>query len=180
MPDEEAVAGLMSLRREVDATLPDAGRYEWRLSKQLHMTLRFLGRFPGDVAPALHESLAALAADAARIALEFDRVECWPGPGVLVARSKASAPLAKLLADIDAAASAAGYTEHAGTQNPHVTLAYVDRSHRPIARAYPLASSLEAVLGHVSLVTTVTGGYKPDAWWPLQDPPLAAGPDALQ
>ena len=173
MPDEGAQAGLMALRQELDVTLPNAGNYQWRAAPQLHMTLRFLGYFSEDVEPELKESLAVLAADASRIVLQFDRVEYWPSSNVLVARPTESAQLNLLLHQIDSAASAAGYTEYAGTQTPHVTLAYADKRHPPSGTTTcPSVSSLEAMLGHISIVTTATGGYTHDAWWPLQDPPF--------
>jgi len=178
MPDEAAQAGLMALRQELDVTLPNAGTYQWRAAPQLHMTLRFLGYFSEDIEPEFKESLSVLAADASRIVLKFDRVEYWPGSNVLVARPAESAQLNLLLHQIDAAASAAGYTEYAGPQTPHVTLAYADKRHPP-SGATSSVPSLEAIFGHISIVTTATGGYTHDAWWPLQDPPLE-NPDYLR
>ena len=168
----------MALRQKLGVALP--GNYQWRAAPQLHMTLRFIGYFSEDIQPELEESLAALAADTSRIALQFDRVEYWPNSNVLVARPAESAQLNLLLHQIDSAASAAGYTEYAGTQKPHVTLAYADKRHPPSgAMACPSVSTLEGRLGHISIVTTATGGYTHDTWWPLQDPPFE-NPDHLR
>jgi 2'-5' RNA ligase len=100
----------------------------WRAPESLHVTLRFFGEIPEDVAADLDAELAGVASPAFSLGLEG--AGCF-GEGrdinAIWAGVTASADLGRLAHACEAAARRCGLKPETRRYHPHVTLAYLRR-----------------------------------------------------
>ncbi|HYM12036.1 MAG TPA: RNA 2',3'-cyclic phosphodiesterase [Bryobacterales bacterium] len=128
----------LDLSREVEAKLVEllerlrpAAKLRWSPAENLHLTLKFIGEFPGERLEELRAALGgvAMAPIEARVAgLGF-----FPnarGPRVFWAGVEAGAELAELAARIEAALEPLGIAREKRAYSPHLTLARVPEDAR--------------------------------------------------
>jgi len=91
-------------------------------AQNLHLTLAFLGEVRGDRMNELLRLGDDLGRD--RLALRFDRIECWKKAGLACLRPAATPPaLARLAGQLATGLRMAGFAVEARSFKPHVTLA---------------------------------------------------------
>jgi 2'-5' RNA ligase len=104
---------------------PLARGARWVRAEGMHLTVKFIGEFPEEKLPALREALSRVrSAEPAR--MKFRGLGCFPNdrrPRVLWAGVEASASLAALAAEVDAALAPLGVARESRAYVPHLTLA---------------------------------------------------------
>jgi 2'-5' RNA ligase len=166
------------LRAELESRLPPLTRNEHGRAQrpdQWHVTLVFLGAVSLERKPAVLESADAVTG--VPFELEFDRLEHWRRPQVLVlTASTVPAPLAALVADLRAALTGRGFEPETREYRAHVSLA------RKITRApsTALPEPIRWTADRYALVRSVTdpsgSRYEPLHWWNLARQEISAPP----
>jgi 2'-5' RNA ligase len=138
----------------------------------LHVTLAFLGSVPGETFAWLVEIGGEV--DRPRIDLEFERLEFWPKPKVLVAMpSRIPVEGIEIVDRLWQRIESLGIRRESRPWRPHLTL--VRRVRRPPAESLRISAGPPAAAGTarwgmalVESTTHATGArYKPLAEWPL-------------
>ena len=120
---------LRSRLAEVSTWARQRATGKWVRPENLHLTLAFLG----PVDEGLWPNLRRVGADAAgaRFVLRFDRVEIWPGNGIVCLRADLTPdPLRELVSGLGSRLAAAGFPAESRNYRAHVTLARKGRSDR--------------------------------------------------
>lgn len=139
----------------------------------LHVTLAFLGSVPGF--RFVHLPGVGGAGGYPAVELEFDRLEYWPKPRVVVAMPSRVPPAGLVLVDrLWTRLEALGFAREQRPWRPHLTL--VRRVRQPPPEGLALVSEKRAVSENpapwgLALVESVThpegARYRPLAEWPL-------------
>ena len=144
------------LRDSINPTLPGIeGRYVDR--RNWHVTLVFIGQFPGERVPELLSESAAI--ETGPIRLRFDTLTCWRKPKIacLCARSVPTA-LTELVRSLQKTMIPFGYPPDPRVFRPHITVA---RKVRPF-RETRLAQAIELTWSDFVLLESVSvqGGVR--------------------
>lgn len=169
-PDEDARLALEAAQAEIRSKTRLRAR--WVPPGNLHVTLAFLGMVPG------HRFVDLMAAGGRdlwpRVELDFERIEYWPKPRVLVAMPAAVPPAGLAIVEgLWRSLEPLGFSREARPWWPHLTL--VRHVTRPPPRGLELRptapSSRDPGSWKLALVESVTDPegprYAPLADWPL-------------
>ena len=128
-PDAGGRERLAALAAALVAARPvDGPRLQLRRPDQWHATLCFIGYHVRELAtPALLDAFAAVASRIPPHAFTVERIAYWPQSGAVVALPHACAELQALCDATRDAVKSSGIRPEKTTQQPHVTLAYLDR-----------------------------------------------------
>lgn len=169
IPDEIAER-LTRLQRGIEGA-------RWIEPRDFHITLRFVGDVPEDVASDIDDALRAIAFDPFDIEIEGVGIFGGAKPHALWAGVRPSEPLLKLQARHESAIRRAGLKPEVRNYTPHVTLARLRAVDAPEAYRFVEANNLfatpcfEAARFVLFSARTSTGGgpyvaeriYPPDA-----------------
>lgn len=182
-PDAGGRERLEEVASALAAARPDAApRLQPRRPDQWHATLCFIGYDMRDrVTPRLLDAFADAAARIPPHAFTVERVAYWRQSGAVVALPHPNAELQALCDATRDAIQRCGIRPLQVTDQPHVTLAYLDR-HLP---AQPWLESVECVGAPVrvdgfELLYNPGGRYETLASWPLTGGALATPPQQAQ
>lgn len=128
-PDAGGRERLAALAAALVAARPaGAPKLQPRRPDQWHATLCFIGHGVRELAtPALLDAFAAAASHIPPHAFTVERIAYWPQSGAVVALPHACAELQALCDATRDAVKSRGIRPEKTTQQPHVTLAYLDR-----------------------------------------------------
>jgi len=102
-----------------------------------HVTLVFIGGFPGERVPELQRAAAEIVVEPFR--LRFDRVAYWQRPRVACLQSPSVPPaLEELVSALRSLVQAFGREPERGAYRPHLTLVRRARAFEPVVLARPL------------------------------------------
>lgn len=132
-PPKEVVRAISSLQQQIAESIgDDAARFlDPARADKFHLTLRFLGEMQPDQRSALEAALAEIAFSYAPFTIDLAHIGVFPNPrrpSVLWLGISTNPTLARLQAEVEAAAQTAGFAGEGRAWSPHLTLARVRRS----------------------------------------------------
>jgi len=183
-PCADGRAALATVSQRLQTARPmGAPSLQVRRSDQWHITLCFIGRDGTHLAtPALHAAFAGAAVRIPSHTFTIERLAYWPQSGAVVALPHACHPLQALCDATRDAIRRCGIAPEQVTNQPHVTLAYLDRWLPPQPWLDAVDCSGDAlVVGTFELLFNPGGRYDVLGEWPLTGAALPEPPrqDAL-
>lgn len=132
-PPPNIIQQIAALQQKVVAALGNDAARSLALARadKFHLTLRFLGEMQAEQRPGLEAALAEIAARHTPITIDLGTVGVFPNPrrpAVLWLGIGVNGDLARLQAEVEAAAQEAGFPAEGRAWSPHLTLARVHRT----------------------------------------------------
>ncbi|MDF0644527.1 MAG: RNA 2',3'-cyclic phosphodiesterase [Nitrospira sp.] len=146
VPDAELLGRLalvqQDLKRRLGRDLPRSVRLSWVPPAAIHLTMKFLGDIPDDLAPVLHDAMVQTMSGHRSLSIPLERLGAfpdtrrprvlWAGPGESWERGEDDRRLVTMHQAIEACCQIVDLAPDARPMAPHLTLARVREGNRQL------------------------------------------------